>query len=104
MENMRTTKHALCESTRGKQKLQVQTQVSGDDGGLAVEVLFHQFSQMGFHLSARPQCNALQWGTWAVKGGRDKKVKVICLQTTYLQGILRFPDVHSLGQNQVLRQ
>ena len=45
-----------------------------------------------------------QWGTWAGKGGRDKKVKVICLQTTYLQGILRFPDVHSLGQNQVLKQ
>ena len=45
-----------------------------------------------------------QWGTWAGKGGRDKKVKVVCLQTTYLQGILRFPDVHSLGQNQVLRQ
>ena len=45
-----------------------------------------------------------QWDTWAGKGGRDKKVKVICLQTTYLQGILQFPDVQSLGQNQVLRQ
>ena len=45
-----------------------------------------------------------QWGTWAGKGGRDKKVKVICLQTTYIQGMLRFPDGHSLGQNQVLRQ
>ena len=80
MENMRTTKHALCESTRGKQKLQTQAQVSGDDGGLEVDVLLHQFSHKVFNLSAR------QWRTWAGKGGRDKKVKVICLQTTYLQG------------------
>ena len=29
---------------------------------------------------------------------------LMCLQTTYLQGILQFPDVQSLGQNQVLRQ
>ena len=54
MENMRTTKHALCESTRGKQKLQTQAQVSEDDGGLEVEVILHQLSHNGFHLSAPP--------------------------------------------------
>ena len=64
MENMRTTKHALCESTRGKQKLQTQAQVSGDDGGLEVEVLLHQCSHKGFHLSARPQCTAMDHLGW----------------------------------------
>ena len=54
MENMRTTKHALCESTRGKQKLQTQAQVSEDGGGLEVEVILHQLSHNGFHLSAPP--------------------------------------------------